>query len=151
MTGSRDGLAFETASPWSQDRLADLHATGDGALVWMTTDEPDGIYCADETTATADLVCSQATEGLYGFRKGAIDPVPVLAESCEPDAEAATWTCRLRDGVRFADGASLEAGDVILTLAAQWDAKHPLHRGRTGAFARFESVFGGFLHAPADR
>ena len=151
MTAAQDQLAFETASPWSQDRLADLHATGDDATVWMTTGEPDGLYCADETTPVADLVCAQVNEGLYGFRKGGIDPIPVLAEACEPDPEAATWTCRLRDGVRFSDGASLEAGDVILTFAAQWDAEHPLHRGRTGTFTRFESVFGGFLHAPADR
>ena len=151
MTAAHDDLAFETASPWFQDRLAGLHATGDGVNVWMTPHEPEGLYCADETSAVADLVCAQVTEGLYGFRAGGIDPVPILAEACEPDPEATIWTCRLRDGVRFGDGASLEAGDVILTLAAQWDAEHPLHRGRTDAFTRFEGVFGGFLHAPAGR
>jgi peptide/nickel transport system substrate-binding protein len=38
---------------------------------------------------------------------------------------------------------------VLLSYAVQWDAKHPLHKGRTGTFTVFASLFGGFLNAPA--
>ena len=44
------------------------------------------------------------------------------------------WTCTLRDSVTFHDGSTLDASDVMLSYAAQWDAISPLHVGRTGAF-----------------
>ncbi len=49
----------------------------------------------------------------------------------------------------FHDGATLDANDVVLSYAAQWDAKHPLHVGRSGAFEYFPGLFGGFLNPPA--
>jgi hypothetical protein len=51
--------------------------------------------------------------------------------------------------VQFANGAGLDAGDVLDTFAAQWDAKHELHKGRTSTYAPFASLFGGFLNPPA--
>ena len=50
---------------------------------------------------------------------------------------ATVWTCNLRTGVRFHDGATLDAGDVVTSFAAQWDADHPLHAGHDGTFAPF--------------
>ena len=44
------------------------------------------------------------------------------------------WTCALRDGVTFHDGATLDANDVVVSFAAAWDTKHPLHIGRDGLF-----------------
>ena len=32
--------------------------------------------------------------------------------------------------------------------AVQWDAEHPLHKGRDGSFAYFPGLFGGFLNPP---
>jgi ABC-type transport system substrate-binding protein len=94
-------------------------------------------------------VCAQFGQSLYAYRDGAADPVPALASGCEPDKSFATWTCTLREGVQFANGAGLDAGDVLDTFAAQWDAKHDLHKGRTSTFAPFASLFGGFLNPPA--
>jgi hypothetical protein len=31
----------------------------------------------------------------------------------------------------------------------QWDATHPLHKGRSGAFEYFPGLWGGFLNPPA--
>jgi peptide/nickel transport system substrate-binding protein len=31
----------------------------------------------------------------------------------------------------------------------QWDAEHPLHKGRLGEFSYFKSFWGTFLNAPA--
>ncbi len=41
---------------------------------------------------------------------------PVLAESLEPSKDATTWTLRLRQGVEFHNGKTLDADDVIFTL-----------------------------------
>ena len=60
-----------------------------------------------------------------------------------------TWTCTLREGVTFHDGAALDANDVVVSYAAQWDTQHPLHVGRSGAFEYFPGLWGGFLNPPA--
>ena len=67
---------------------------------------------------------------------------------CEPNAELTQWTCTLRQGVTFHDGATLDANDVVLSYAVQWDNDHPLHKGRDGSFTYFPALFGGLLNPP---
>ena len=62
------------------------------------------------------------------------------AESCTPNDDLTIWTCTLREGVTFHDGATLDANDVVVSYAAQWDTQHPLHIGRTGAFEYFPGL-----------
>jgi ABC-type transport system substrate-binding protein len=88
------------------------------------------------------------TEALYAYEIAGTAAIPALAEVCEPDAELTTWTCTLRSGVTFHDGAALDANDVVLSYAVQWDAEHPLHKGRDGSFSYFPGLFGGFLNPP---
>lgn len=60
---------------------------------------------------------------------------PELAESWEASADAKTWTFKLREGVEFHNGKTMEASDVIASL------NH--HRGedtKSGAKAIVESV-----------
>ncbi|WP_299288379.1 ABC transporter substrate-binding protein, partial [Thermoflexus sp.] len=57
------------------------------------------------------------------------------------------WTFYLRKGVKFHNGAELDANDVVATFKAQWDAKDPNHKGRTGTFEYFGAFFGKFLNA----
>jgi peptide/nickel transport system substrate-binding protein len=136
-------------SPLRLERFADMVPGDRRQLVWVTSSEPPGLYCADETDPVAGLVCAQLTDGLYRFDPAGAAPIPALASSCTPNAAATVWTCNLRTGVRFHDGATLDAGDVVTSFAAQWDADHPLHAGHDGTFAQFAASFGGFLHAPA--
>jgi ABC-type transport system substrate-binding protein len=52
--------------------------------------------------------------------------------------------------VKYHNGADLDANDVVLSYAAQWDAKHPLHIGRDGSFTYWPGLFGPFLNAPPE-
>ncbi len=92
--------------------------------------------------------CEQINEALLSYEVGGTAVQPGLAESYEANADLTEWTFKLRPGVKFHDGSALDAKDVILSYAVQWDAAHPLHVGRDGSFTYFSSLFGGFLNAP---
>jgi ABC-type transport system substrate-binding protein len=88
-------------------------------------------------------------EALYSYALGGTDAEPSLAEECSPNEDLTVWTCNLRDGVTFHDGATFEAQDVIASYAAQWDAASPLHAGNTGNFEYWGGLWGGSLNPPA--
>ncbi len=142
-----DVLAAQ-ASPMQDERFAAMTPGDRRQLVWMGESEPAGLYCADESDPASLQACAQVSEPLYGYDDGGASVSPLLAESCVPDAAAVTWTCTLRSGVSFHDGATLDATDVVDTFAVQWDAANPRHLGRQGTFKTFVSMFGGFLDPP---
>jgi peptide/nickel transport system substrate-binding protein len=149
LTAYRADVRDPQVSGAGTERFAAVTPGDRGQFAWMGASEPRSLYCADETDPAALRVCAQVSEGLlaYDAISGAI--VPALAQACVPVADLTIWTCTLRPGVTFHDGAALDANDVVLSFAVQWDAEHPLHRGRTGAFEPFLDRFGGFLHPPA--
>jgi len=44
------------------------------------------------------------------------NPIPELAESWEPSADASKWTFKLRKGVEFHNGKTLDAEDVVFSI-----------------------------------
>jgi peptide/nickel transport system substrate-binding protein len=136
------------ASPLGNEYFAVMTPGDRGQFVWMQNGEPPGLYCADESDGEALRVCEQMLESLYRYEIGGTATQPALAESCEPNAELTQWTCTLRQGVTFHDGATLDANDVVMSYAVQWDAEHPLHKGRDGSFTYFGGLFGGLLNPP---
>ncbi|HET7168473.1 MAG TPA: ABC transporter substrate-binding protein [Candidatus Limnocylindrales bacterium] len=149
------GTAFKAdvenshSSPLSTEIFSVMKAGDRDTLVWMQNAEPLSLYCADETDGESLRACEQINEALYGYEIGGTKAVPALATECAPNDDASVWTCTLRDGVKFHDGADLDANDVVVSYAAQWDTKHPLHVGRSGAFEYFPGLWGGYLNPPA--
>ncbi len=139
-----------SASAMRLERFASVMPADRSQFVWMRQDEPAGLYCADEVDAASLLTCAQMSESLYGYASDSADAVPALATSCAADTTLTVWTCTLREGVTFHDGSTLDAKDVLDSFAVQWDAANPRHRGRTGMFATFATMFGGFLNPPPD-
>ena len=136
------------SSPLTSEMFSVMQPGDRQQLVWIQNGEPAGIYCADESDGEALRVCEQINEALYGFEVAGTKAIPVLATECKPNAELSVWTCTLRDNVVFEDGATFDANDVVLSYAVQWDADHPLHKGRDGSFTYFPSLWGGFLNPP---
>jgi peptide/nickel transport system substrate-binding protein len=136
------------SSPLSNETFSVMKAGDRDTLVWMQNAEPLSLYCGDETDGETLRACEQVNESLYAYAIGSTDVIPSLATECTANAELTVWTCTLRDGVKFHDGADLDANDVVLSYAVQWDAEHELHVGRSGAFEYFPGLFGGFLNPP---
>lgn len=112
------------------------------------------VSCAKETSSTLCIkdsatftACAQIYETPLRFKIGTAEVEPALAESYETSADLTEWTLKLRLGVKFHNGATLDANDVVATMAARWDAKNPNHKGRTGSFEYWTAYLGSFLNA----
>ena len=136
------------ASVFGAEVFATMKAADRDTLVFMQNAEPLSLYCGDETDGETLRACEQTNQSLYGYKVGGAEAIPSLATECKANADSTVWTCTLRDGVKFHDGADLDANDVVVSYAAEWDAKHPLHKGRSGAFEYFPGLWGGFLNPP---
>jgi len=148
-TAWQAGLAGAHSSPLGNESLAVVSGGDDDTLVFMQSGEPGGLYCADESDGEALRVCEQIKESLYAYEVGGTEAIPSLATECTSNDDLSVWTCALREGVAFHDGSTLDASDVVLSYAVQWDALHPLHLGRDGSFTYFSALWGGFLNPPA--
>jgi peptide/nickel transport system substrate-binding protein len=153
MIHGANGTAFKAdvtgahSSPLTTEIFSVMKASDD-TLTFMQGAEPISLYCGDESDGESLRACEQTNESLYAYKIAGTDAVPSLATECAPNADKSVWTCKLRDGVKFHDGADLDANDVVTTFAAGWDKKNPLHVGNDGSFEYFGSLW-GLLNPPA--
>jgi ABC-type transport system substrate-binding protein len=144
------GVDVAQASPLSNELLFRMAPPGGGdQIVFTQNAEPIGLYCADETDGESLRACEQSMEALYSYEINGTAPVPTLATACEANEDLSVWTCSLREGVTFHNGATFEARDVITSFAAQWDVASPLHVGNTGVFEYWGGLWGGNLNPGA--
>jgi ABC-type transport system substrate-binding protein len=147
-TAWKADVSGAVSSPLDAESFAAMAAGGRATLAWLQGGAPGSFDCADAPDGDSVRLCANVFEGLYGFKPGTAVAMPGLATSCDANAELTVWTCHLRSGVTFHDGASLDANDVLQGFAAQWDYTHPVHRGAIGRFAAWVAEFGPFLNAP---
>lgn len=147
-TAFRAEIVGAHSSPLSNEQFAVMEDPADDVFVWMQNGEPISLYCADETDGESLRACEQVNEGLLAFEVGGTEVIPALAESYEANEDLTEWTFKLREGVTFHNGDTLDANDVVLSWVVQWDASHPLHVGNSGQFEYWGSLFGGFINAP---
>jgi ABC-type transport system substrate-binding protein len=136
------------ASDIGAEQFALMNPGGREALVWMQNAEPISLYCADETDGETLRACEQVMQSLLAYEPLTAAVIPSLATAWSANEDLTEWTFTLRDGVTFHNGATLDANDVVLSYAVQWDATHPLHVGNSGQFSYFSSLFNGLLNAP---
>jgi peptide/nickel transport system substrate-binding protein len=136
------------ASPFGFENFSEMYSTRGDTLVWMQSQEPLSLYCADETDSDTLRACTQVIETLYRFQDGSTNVEPALAKICAPNEDLKIWTCTLRSDVKFHDGTTMNANDVVISFLVQWDAASPYHKGRTGEFAYFKNFWGPFLNTP---
>jgi ABC-type transport system substrate-binding protein len=143
----RTDVTGVAVSPYGADPLGAATAADRGQVVFMQASAPPGGWCGNQPSQDAYRLCGLETEGLYTFAPGTLIPIPGLATACQPSAEALVWTCRLREA-RTAGGLELDAGDVLATFRAMWDASSPQHAAAPGAFGAWTALFGAFAGTP---
>jgi peptide/nickel transport system substrate-binding protein len=141
----RSDVRGATTAPLGLDPLGATVAGDRSQSVFMQATEPDGAYCGDQVSDDAYRLCALVTTGLYGLDPATLAPLPRLAQSCEPDADAVVWTCRLRPRLTFHDGASLDARDVLDSFVAQWDRSSALRRTDSAGFDTWTELFGATI------
>jgi ABC-type transport system substrate-binding protein len=122
---------------------------GDADLVYIQNAEPISLLCADETDGESLTACQQVVETLLEYADDSGETVPELATACEASEDGLTWTCHLRDGVKFHDGSDFDADDVVASFAFGLDASNPYHVGNTGSFDYPAFLF-GLMNVPAE-
>jgi peptide/nickel transport system substrate-binding protein len=135
------------ASVFGGEQLARMQPADRQTIVFEGNAEPLSLFCADESDGESLRACEQTNEALY--RYDGANSVPALATECKANADSTVWTCTLRDGVKFHDGADLDANDVVASYSLMWDTKNPLHKGRASSFDYWPGLWGGFLNPPA--
>ncbi len=123
---------------------------GGDTLVFMQNAEPISLYCADETDGESLSACEQVLESLYRYKKDSGDVEPALATECTANADATEFVCTLREGVKFHDGSTLDANDVVVSWTAGLDAASPYHVGNTGAFEYYSYLWDKLINTPSE-
>ena len=127
-----------------------LMKTSDGTMVYSQDGEPVSLMCADETDGNSFRACNLIFSKLYTFTTTSIAE-PDLAEECVGNADATEWTCTLKQGVVYSNGATFDANDVVASFGAGLDYNNPLRKGNTGAYQYFKDLFGPkVLNQPAE-
>lgn len=142
LIATRAAVRGLVASPVVMERFSAVSVEGSNTFTWLQGGEPAGLYCMDEEDREAVRICAQVMEGLYGYAVGGTGAEPRLATECVASADGLVVECTLRSGVRFHNGARLDAGDVLDSFAAAWDCTHPLRVGRTGNFRGWSWIMG---------
>ena len=81
-------------------------------------------------------------ESLYAYEINGADVKPALATDCSPNSDLTIWTCSLRKGVKFHDGSTFDANDVVVTFTMGLDASSPLHVGNTNEWGMYDYSWG---------
>ena len=136
------------SSPLGNESFRVMSAPGRDTFVWIQNGEPPSLYCADETDGEALRACEQIFEPLLGYKTGSTEVELGAAASYESNSDLTEWTITLKPNAKFSDGTPVTARDVVATYAVQWDAKHPLHKGRAGNFDYWTYLFTAFLNPP---
>jgi len=130
------------ASPLTSEMFAVTDPGGRDIFVWMQNAEPISMFCPDETDGESLRACEQVMQSLYGYEINGTAVEPVLAESCTPNADLTVWTCTLRKDIKFHDGSTFDAYDVVATFNMGLNIGSPFHVGNTNLWEYYDLLWG---------
>jgi peptide/nickel transport system substrate-binding protein len=136
----------EVTNPQASPILSDLFAVSDpggrNEFKWMQGYEPQSLFCADESDGDSLRACRQVMQTLYAYENNGSDVEPSLATFCEPNGDLTVWVCDLRQNVKFHDGTSFDANDVVATFTMGLDASSATHKGNSNYWNYYYNFWG---------
>jgi len=139
----RNDVTGVATSPLGTEALGSFVPGDRRQLVVMQEAEPEGAWCGTASGFSDLRLCALVTPGLYAYAPGTANPVPALASRCLPVDGTTVWSCRLRAGQLFSDGAHMDAGDVVATFRALGDPASALRADRPASdFAAWDALLG---------
>jgi len=117
----------------------------DSKLTFLLRQEPQSLWPADEVDQDSFTISSLIFDNLVSYDYGTATLKPELATSWEANGDLTVWTFYLRYDVKFLNGETFDANDVVASFSAMWDEDDVNHTGRTGDFFYFKKFFGEFL------
>ncbi|GAA2831132.1 ABC transporter substrate-binding protein [Kitasatospora paracochleata] len=110
-------VATTAAGCASVEKAAGGGDSGGGAITMGTTNVTSVLDPAGAYDAGSWMVLNNTFQSLLRFPSGATVPQPDVAESCEfTGADTMTYHCTLRTGLKFSNGHSLTANDVVFSV-----------------------------------
>jgi len=131
----------EAAGTTAASTEGGAEATG-GTLVFAGAADPvvlDGALVSDGESLR---VITQIFETLVALKPGTTEPVPGLAESWSADDTGKIWTFKIRQGVKFHDGETVDAEAVCFNFDRWYNFTGGLQN--PSATYYWQVVFGGF-------
>ncbi len=113
-----------------------------GTLVFAGASDPVALDGALVSDGESLRVITQIFETLVALKPGTTEPEPGLAESWSANDDGTVWTFKIREGVTFHDGETLDAEAVCFNFDRWYNFKGPLQN--PGATYYWQVVFGGF-------
>src|SRR5215210_3069338 len=113
-----------------------------GTLVFAGASDPVALDGALVSDGESLRVITQIFETLVALKPGTTEPQPGLATEWEADDTGKIWTFKIREGVKFHDGETLDAEAVCFNFDRWYNFKGPLQN--PGATYYWQVVFGGF-------
>src|SRR5690606_3918428 len=98
-------------------------AAAGGVVIVGTTDTVTNIDPAGEFDLPSNNIVDSLYEKLLTIPPGGTEPEPQAAESCDWTDEV-TYTCTLKEGLKFSDGSDLTAEDVVHSFQRQLTIQH---------------------------
>lgn len=120
--------------------------TGTNSMQLLVAKRPSSLWPADETDYDTFRITRLLYDTLvsYDFQNSALQPD--LADSWTSNTNATQWTFALRYSVKYSNGATLDANDVVTSFSAIWNAADKNHKGSSGDFTLFKQLFGSLLN-----
>lgn len=117
------------------------------SVAFVQQNQPMSYWPGDETDVDTLRIATLLYDTLVKYDYQTNEVKPSLASYWAANEDATVWTFDLRYGVKFTNGETLNANDVVASFQTLWDASSPNHTGRTGEFTIFHNFFGNFLNA----
>lgn len=108
------GLTACGGSSSSSTGSSTASAGSSDSITYSLTADPRAIDPAYFDDGESAVVCTNIYEGLYGFAEKDATVVAVLAEDLpEISEDGLTYTCKVKQGIKFTDGEDLNAAAVV--------------------------------------